>query len=75
MKVRGLVLLFLLVALATGQSQDTLPGGSHIDLDPRCRTAAAQVPGKVIVITVDNIKRLAPKRSKKPYSIKQAWCL
>ena len=62
MKVRGLVLLFLLAAPASGQTQDTLP--PVVVTSTRIRGVeqpAAQVPGKAIVITADDIKTLGAK--------------
>ena len=62
MKVRGLFLLFLLGAPASGHSQDTLP--PVVVTSTRLRDVeqpATQVPGKVIVITADDIKTLGAK--------------
>jgi outer membrane receptor protein involved in Fe transport len=62
MKVRGLVSLFLLFSPAILHSQDTLP--PVIVSSTRLRDVdqpTTQVPGKVIVITADDIKTLGAK--------------
>ena len=62
MKVRGLFLLFLLVFPAILHSQDTLP--PVVVSSTRLRDVeqpAAQVPGKVIVVTADEIEKLGAK--------------
>ncbi len=62
MKVRGLVLLFLLVSPAILHSQDTLP--PVVVSSTRLRDVdqpTTQVPGKAIVITAEEIKTLGAK--------------
>jgi iron complex outermembrane receptor protein len=62
MKVRGLVLLFLLVSPAILHSQDTLP--PVVVSSTRLRDVeqpALQVPGKVIVVTAEDIDKLGAK--------------
>jgi outer membrane receptor protein involved in Fe transport len=59
MKVRGLVLLFLLAAPVFGHTQDTLP--PVVVTSTRLRDIeqpATQVPGKVIAITAEEIEQL-----------------
>ena len=62
MKARGLVLLFLLGAPAVSQTQDTLP--PVVVTSSRLRDIeqpASQVPGKVIVVSADEIEKLGAK--------------
>ncbi len=62
MKARGLVLLFLLGAPAVSQTQDTLP--PVVVTSTRLRDVeqpASQVPGKVIVVTAEEIEKLGAK--------------
>ena len=62
MKARGLVLLFLLGAPAVSQTQDTLP--PVVVTSSRLRDIeqpASQVPGKVIVVTAEEIEKLGAK--------------
>ena len=62
MKVRCLILLLLLVSPAVLHSQDTLP--PVVVSSTRLRDVEqpiTQVPGKVIVITADEIKTLGAK--------------
>ena len=62
MKVRGLILLFLLVSPAVLHSQDTLP--PVVVSSTRLRDVeqpATQVPGKVIVVTAEEIEKLGAK--------------
>ncbi|MBM2803743.1 MAG: putative TonB-dependent siderophore receptor [Deltaproteobacteria bacterium] len=62
MKVRGLVLLFLLVSPAVLHSQDTLP--PVVVSSTRLRDVeqpALQVPGKVIVVTGEEIEKLGAR--------------
>ena len=62
MKARGLVLLLLLAAPAVSQTQDTLP--PVVVTSSRLRDIeqpASQVPGKVIVVSADEIEKLGAK--------------
>ncbi len=62
MKVRGLVLLFLLGAPAFTHAQDTLP--PVVVTSTRLRDIeqpASQVPGKVIVVTAEEIEKLGAR--------------
>ncbi len=62
MKARGLVLLFLLGAPALSHAQDTLP--PVVVTSTRLRDVeqpASQVPGKVIVVTAEEIKNLGAR--------------
>ncbi|MGZ8464593.1 MAG: TonB-dependent receptor [Candidatus Binatia bacterium] len=62
MKARGLVLLFLLGAPGVSDAQDTLP--PVVVTSTRLRDVeqpASQVPGKVIVVSADEIEKLGAK--------------
>lgn len=62
MKARGLVLLFLLGAPALSHTQDTLP--PVVVTSTRLRDVeqpASQVPGKVIVVTAEEIEKFGAK--------------
>src|SRR5262245_42367974 len=62
MKVRGLLILFSLFSPALAHSQDTLPPVVVSSTGLRdVEQPATQVPGKVIVITADEIEKLGAK--------------
>ena len=62
MKARGLVLLFMLGGPAVSYAQDTLP--PVVVTSTRLRDVeqpVSQIPGKVVVVTADEIEKLGAK--------------